>query len=177
MLVRGMRVLAIDADCEAIAGLPAGVSWMCAALVGDPGAQFARLYKSGGPEAYNVMRPMPDAPYCDVRAVTLAKVLADCNVPQADIVKLDIEGSEWGVLEGMQAPLARQISVEFHDFVYYAGQDRTAYYARLHEHLGRWYRVAKALPEVPPWGGDPYRVDCLYVVRPEFDLALGGRAP
>lgn len=33
-----------------------------------------------------------------------------------DVVKLDCEGSEFGILENWPGPIARQISVEFHDF-------------------------------------------------------------
>src|SRR5579859_3196966 len=47
-----------------------------------------------------------------------------------DLVKLDCEGSEFGILENWPGPIATQISVEFHD---YANRARwnTAYFVKL----------------------------------------------
>jgi FkbM family methyltransferase len=39
------------------------------------------------------------------------------NDSKFDVVKLDCEGSEFGILEHWPGPIATQISVEFHDFV------------------------------------------------------------
>jgi FkbM family methyltransferase len=39
------------------------------------------------------------------------------QIERWDVVKLDIEGSEFGILENWPGPIALQISVEFHDFI------------------------------------------------------------
>lgn len=60
-----------------------------------------------------------------------------------DLVKLDAEGSEFGILENWPGPIARQLSIEFHDY------DRRwkypdSYYEALFARLGTFgYRVVK----------------------------------
>jgi Methyltransferase FkbM domain len=59
-----------------------------------------------------------------------------------DAVKLDIEGSEYEVLMNWPGPVAKQISVEFHDFVpgwMPADYSHEACFA----HLSQWYKVVQ----------------------------------
>jgi FkbM family methyltransferase len=53
---------------------------------------------------------------CRVR--TLAEVLDEFELPRIDLLKIDVEGSEWEVLAGLQSahwPRIRQLVVEVHD--------------------------------------------------------------
>lgn len=58
-----------------------------------------------------------------------------------DLVKLDCEGSEFGILENWPGPIATQISVEFHDWdkPHYRSE---GYYERLWKLLP-WYKVVQ----------------------------------
>ena len=47
--------------------------------------------------------------------MTIAGLSAVLDVPLWDVVKLDCEGAEFGILENWPGACARQISVEFHD--------------------------------------------------------------
>jgi FkbM family methyltransferase len=51
-----------------------------------------------------------------VRCVTINDVMAMYGIRHFDAVKLDCEGSEFGILENWPGPIATQISVEFHDW-------------------------------------------------------------
>jgi hypothetical protein len=53
---------------------------------------------------------------CQVR--TLSEVLRTCEVPRVDLLKIDVERSEWEVLEGVESEMwkrIRQVVVEVHD--------------------------------------------------------------
>lgn len=52
------------------------------------------------------------------------------QIQRFDLVKLDVEGSEFGILETWPGPIATQISVEFHDYVDNSKYD-DAYFNRL----------------------------------------------
>lgn len=73
-------------------------------------------------------------------------------VERFDLVKLDCEGSEFGILEAWPGPIARQLSVEFHDTVNPSRWDG-AYFARLFSGPLRDYEVR--LFEVTPLGPRP----------------------
>jgi FkbM family methyltransferase len=57
-----------------------------------------------------------------------------------DLVKLDCEGSEFGILENWPGPVAKQISVEFHDFINRRKWDDN-YFARLFDGPLGAYRI------------------------------------
>jgi hypothetical protein len=71
-----------------------------------------------------------------VPTVDLAKLSKRHNIQLWDLIKLDIEGAEYEVLENLDHPIATQLSVEFH----VAGPNR-AYpdFELLLRHLGKWY--------------------------------------
>lgn len=55
-----------------------------------------------------------------VEMISLADLLARAACERVDLLKMDIEGSEWEILEDFserEATRVRQISVEFHDFM------------------------------------------------------------
>lgn len=63
-----------------------------------------------------------------------------------DLVKLDCEGSEFGILEAWPGPIAWEISVEFHDWhgTHVPKRDWKMYYGGLFEGLGKMgYRVVQ----------------------------------
>jgi methyltransferase family protein len=58
--------------------------------------------------------------------------MRDYRVDHWDLIKLDCEGSEFGILENWPGPVARQISVEFHDWTGpWAERAAGDYYERL----------------------------------------------
>lgn len=67
-----------------------------------------------------------------VKCTTIQKLMDDHGVKHWDLVKLDCEGSEFGILEHWPGPIAGQISVEFHDWTGpWEGYVKGDYYERL----------------------------------------------
>lgn len=55
-----------------------------------------------------------------------------------DVVKLDCEGSEYDILLNWPGPIAKQITVEFHEFTG-ANKNGAVTYHEILTHLGQWY--------------------------------------
>jgi FkbM family methyltransferase len=55
-----------------------------------------------------------------IESITLDKIINDNNIDYIDILKIDIEGSEYELLENINIDIlgkVNQITVEFHDFI------------------------------------------------------------
>lgn len=77
----------------------------------------------------------------EVECITIGELMLREAVNHFDLIKLDIEGSEFDVLENLSRPVASQISVEFHDWDKPRYRADT-YYDRLWKMLP-WYRVVQ----------------------------------
>lgn len=66
--------------------------------------------------------------YIDAPAYTVASIMQKLQHEQVDLLKMDVEGAEYDILEGLQhAPhLPRQLLVEFHHRFPGIGKERTA---------------------------------------------------
>jgi FkbM family methyltransferase len=53
----------------------------------------------------------------EVPNTTITDFMEAFEINHFDVIKLDIEGSEFGILESWPGPIAEQISIEFHDFI------------------------------------------------------------
>lgn len=95
-------------------------------LVGAESVASKRFFLCKVPEGNSVISRFSDswAPgesrEIQVEMISLPALLELSGCAQVNLLKVDIEGSEWDVLEGMtarEALLIGQISVEFHDFM------------------------------------------------------------
>ena len=97
----------------------------------------------------------------EVEMLTLADLLRLAAIERVDLLKLDIEGAEWDVLEGFSSELSLavdQLTVEFHDFLDPSQRGRTeACIARLEE-LG----YAADCRRTAHGHGSPYFDCCFY---------------
>jgi FkbM family methyltransferase len=77
----------------------------------------------------------------DVECWNISELMLRFAIEHFDAVKLDCEGSEFGILENWPGPIATQISVEFHDWdkPQYRAE---GYYEALWKKLP-WYRVVQ----------------------------------
>lgn len=94
-----------------------------------------------------------------VRAFTLKNVIEWCNCKEIDILKCDIEGSEYGVLMNITEDLLpRQISCEFHPHCHTELHDKM--YVKVLEHLAKWYDISfhSQYPQYPS-------MDTLFTLR------------
>lgn len=76
---------------------------------------IATLIKSNDPQATRIEAKMklgrgPD----DVKCSTLASFSKMVGVKFWDLIKIDVEGSEYEIIKSMNNPRAKQLSIEFH---------------------------------------------------------------
>lgn len=71
-----------------------------------------------------------------VTTTTLHNLMREMNVEQWDVLKLDIEGAEHDVLMSIEGPIARQLTVEWHEHCAPKGD---AAIQAVVDHLSRWY--------------------------------------
>lgn len=120
------------------------VSFWDVALVGmgDVGKKQRLAHFSTGEGDFITTLPRyHDAEMYEVSVMPIVELTRWQRVQHFDLVKLDCEGSEFGILENWPGPIATQISVEFHDWD--KPQYRTdSYYDALWRKLP-WYRVVQ----------------------------------
>lgn len=80
-----------------------------------------------------------------VETITIEEIMKKYSVEFFDVIKFDIEGSEYELLMNMNHPISSQISVEFHDFrnmnPYYP--DNEIYYDKLFKKIDEYYDIIK----------------------------------
>lgn len=82
--------------------------------------------------------------------------------PFWDLIKMDVEGAEYQVLMNMQEPLAKQISVEFHEHTpAKKGED---YMNELFMHMSKWYIIYNNVREERHGCGKNYW-DVLFILK------------
>lgn len=81
----------------------------------------------------------------EVACCNMENLMLGFGVTHWDLVKLDIEGEEFAVLENWPGPIATQISVEFHDFTGPRNElvMKGYYQDVLWPHLFQWYEIAQ----------------------------------
>jgi len=163
------RYIGFDADPElaAPADLPNG-DFTIAAVVGehpDPISRTARIVMDRDTSARTIVRNAHQWPTRTVPTITLEEIISRWNILHFALIKLDCEGSEYGIMEVIAGlgPIADQISVEYHDFCGLNPQtDMDQWYATLHTRLGQWYDAVRF---TGPIGDEPAHFDCLYQLR------------
>lgn len=115
------RVICLDpsSDVKCDSDLPLHVSLLHLALVGDNRLQtnFAEgIAGDGGGNFALDAASHGDYRIRKVLCTNIQKLMHGYSIKLFDAVKLDCEGSEFGILENWPGPIATQISVEFHDW-------------------------------------------------------------
>lgn len=167
----GMNVLAVDPSPRAASECEhENVRVVKAALV--PNAYVLYPYRlvsydnGAGDFLLSTERVVPaGSAVAPVGTVSLAALMEDLNIEQFEAIKLDIEGSEYDLLESWPGPITKQLTVEFHDFRPRFNSYGVAFYDRLLRRLGLWYTVVQhektrqhGLPDLNYW-------DSLFVLK------------
>lgn len=97
-------------------------------------------YSTGEGNFLTDLKAYYDAKMLTVPCTNISTFMKNVGIKHWDVIKLDCEGSEYGILENWPGPIATQITVEFHD---YNQRDKynDAYYAGLFGKLSKWYEV------------------------------------
>lgn len=72
------------------------------------------LRYSSDPQATTITRACVPMAGFDIPTYTLSKFSEEVNIPFWDLIKMDIEGSEFEVIMGLDKAPSKQLSIEFH---------------------------------------------------------------
>ena len=137
--VRGHEVIALDPDPDIADPKIKGVKFINSALIGN-GPSTAILAKTSDPEGRYIedgsVVVESGASRVPVHAYTIQGLSEALGIPKWDLVKLNCEGAEYGILRAWPGPIARQIVVSFHE--HYRPQGQRAIDGIV-EHLAQWY--------------------------------------
>jgi FkbM family methyltransferase len=94
-----------------------------------------------------------------VNVTTISEIMVKFNVNQFDLIKMDVEGAEYDILENLPLKCSKQISIEFHDFLHLNPMsDVEEYHRRLQSKLSDY----KVIVEEEQRGDSLYvLIDCL----------------
>lgn len=162
LVERGCRVLAIDADPTVVAEDIPGVQFLHRAIAAEAGTRS--LVMSSDPQA-RYLTPVGSTAIGGekVEAMTIIDLMEPTDGLMWDVVKLDVEGAEYDILQAwpMDRPLAKQISIEFHEHVRPRPPEL---YDAIFNRLSKFYDVVQHVSEAKYCAGYNYW-DSLLVLR------------
>lgn len=164
MVERGCHVIAVDADPTVEDPKLPGIYFMNVALAAAAGERFFLMHSN--PEARCLISDNSQAaPRVRVKAETISHLTTSLIASSSwDAVKLDVEGAEYEILQTWPGPIAKQISIEFHE---HCGKRPQSLYDDIFAHLGQWYDVAQHVLENRHYAGLNHW-DSLFILREEF---------
>ena len=142
---RGCPIVALDPDPSvtipyALYNTPTWHHFIRSALVGECHPRMARLRMTTDAEARYVTHAQQEGDPL-ISCVTLSDLMKRVGVDQWDIIKLNVEGSEYDILSDIRGPVSRQIVVSFHEHTPQGRGDGAV--AAIVEHLRQWYAVVQ----------------------------------
>lgn len=139
LVKRGCTVLALDpAEDVPVLNEP-GIYTARAGLVGIGQPRRWIMQYGDDPNAYRLDRPADDQQYGGVETMTIMECMGQNGIRHFDLIKLNIEGAEYDVLDTLPGPIATQIVFSFHEHTDKArGQ---AECDRIIEKLKQWYDI------------------------------------
>ena len=162
---RGCRVMALDADPTLVNPKIENIDFYHFAIAARRGNFY--LHLADNPEArclVNADQIVEGQAYVVVMAFTIADLLQMEKAKRFDAVKLDVEGAEYDILRTWPGPVAKQISVEFHEHVKPRPEK---VYDDIFAHLGQWYDVVQH-DKTRRHCTHPNFWDSLMILREEF---------
>lgn len=155
----GCRVVSVDADPEIINPIITNVEYIHAAVASGDETKVA--YYAFGNGTGNYIANVCDQPAeCDIHEVPAYRIK-----PLWDLIKMDIEGSEYDIFMDMEAPIATQVSVEFHEHTPAAKGDK--FMQNLFDRMSVWYEIIGATKEKRHGLSENYW-DVLFILKDEL---------
>lgn len=158
MQIAGEKVYALD--IEGFNDIPDNVIFKRAALMADAGEVDAHYFGDG---TGNFVKGVNEQPYngpdrpCEtkkVQAITLKDIYEEIGT-DIDLLKLDIEGSEYEILANLE-PIPKQVTVEFHQHCHEILHNK--WIDKVISHMDKNYEI-KLFSDIPRY---PY-MDCLFI--------------
>jgi len=112
------NIICLDPN-DNITNIPDGLIYEKKALV-DNNDKEVTFYIYNDIQGYSTLNPKKD--WCKlnevikVEACNLQDIMNKYNIKQFELIKFDIEGAEYSILENIDWTISKQFSIEFHDF-------------------------------------------------------------
>ncbi len=113
------NVLCIDPNPN-IKEIPEGIIYERMAVTHDESVNEQNFYIYNDINGYSLLNPSRD--WCTLQEVitvpvcTIKSMMEKYNIDKFELIKFDIEGSEYKILENINWSISKQFSIEFHDF-------------------------------------------------------------
>jgi len=102
----------------------------------------------------------------EVELVTISELMVDYNIEQFELIKIDVEGAEYEILENLPKKCTKQLSVEFHDFLGLTPiKDVELYHKDLLEKLDDYFLSYEQIEPLKGSTTEFQRDDVLYVLK------------
>ena len=142
----GANVYCVEPDTDAPPSPHPYITLIRKAVYPVERTRNARLVKWSNGEGNHLDIVPGDRPkgatFQETPLISLQQLSVQWDVPLWDIIKLDCEGAEYPILLDLPGPIAKQITVEFHDFCSAnPGGEKT--HAAILAHIGQWYDIVQ----------------------------------
>lgn len=170
------NILCIDPNPN-IKEIPEGILYERKAVVHLENIKTQNFYIYNDINGYSLLNPKRD--WCVLEKVitvdvtTIKDIMKKYNIKQFELIKFDIEGAEYQVLEHLDWTISKQYSIEFHDFRFMNPfyPNNQLYHNRLLGKIDKYCDVVQHQctdhPGFPMGMGNNYW-DSLFVLKKEF---------
>jgi FkbM family methyltransferase len=102
----------------------------------------------------------------DVQLTTIQELLSEFNIEKFELIKIDVEGAEYEILENLPKKCTKQLSVEFHDFLGLTPiEDVELYHKQLLDKLSDYFIAYEQLEPLKGSTSQYQRDDVLYILK------------
>ncbi len=132
------KVCAVDADSMIVNPLPQVIKFLNAAVGTGASIQPFIKFGNGTGNFLHSSEPLPSK--CEIEHVNVFSLEEVCEffgVPFFDLIKMDVEGSEYELLHDLDCPIATSLSFELHQHT--AKRKPQWYINELFDNLKQWY--------------------------------------
>jgi FkbM family methyltransferase len=136
---RGCKVLALDPAEDVPVLNERGIYTARVGLVGIGQPKRWIMEYGSDPNAYRLDRPADNQNSGGVATMTITECMSEYDIRHFDLVKLNIEGAEYDVLDTLPGPIATQIVFSFHEHTDKARG--RAECDRIIDKLKQWYEI------------------------------------
>jgi FkbM family methyltransferase len=169
------NIICVDPNPK-IVNIPDGLIYKKCALV-DNNEKYVDFFIYSDVQGHSLLNPSRD--WCQlvnkvrVDAINLNDIMIEYGIEQFELIKFDIEGGEYKILENIDWTISKQFSIEFHDFrfmnPYYPNNE--VYYQEIFKKLLVYCDIAQHNisnhPGFPVGAGSNYW-DSLFILKKEY---------
>jgi FkbM family methyltransferase len=162
-------VISVD-PTPVIVSVPSGIIFESKAVVSDESdITVVACSLFSDPLRNSIMDTIDEnSKYIYVQTMSIQDIMKKYHIDQFDLIKMDIEGAEYDILDHIDWTCAKQYSIEFHDFLGFNpnGDNPEKYYEQLFTRMKPYCDIVK---HEYTYEGNGYNYwDSLFVLKKEF---------